>query len=96
MSCDKYVKKTIHPYARNNSGTHGPFRETELVYPPFTLPARPFSWTMLSNDIDGKKRSITELATRFGIDFRPEREPVLPFKTNWAQDACNQRGLLFP
>ena len=93
MSCDKYVKKTIHPYARNNSGTHGHFRETELVYPPFTLPARPFSWTMLSNDVGGKQRSITELATRFGIDFCPEYEPVLPFKTNWVQDARNQRAI---
>ncbi len=42
MSSESYVKTTIHPYKAGNNKTHSHFRETELVYPPFSLPARPF------------------------------------------------------
>lgn len=37
----------IHPYKKNNPKSHGHLLETELVYSPFSLPARPFGWTML-------------------------------------------------
>lgn len=52
MSADEYRKLTVHPYKNGNSKTHGHFRETELVYPPYSLPARPFGWTMLRKGDD--------------------------------------------
>lgn len=90
MSPDSYVKKTVHPYKTNNSKTHGHFLETELVYPPFSLPARPFGWTMLKK---GEDDNIGKLARRLAIDYDPDREPNLPFPTNWVQDAINQRAI---
>ena len=47
MSPVIHSKTSIHPYKNINPDTHGHFRETELKYPPFSLPARPFGWTML-------------------------------------------------
>ena len=93
MSPEKYVKMTIHPYAKNNSQTHGHFRETELVYPPFSLPARPFSWTMLTKGSGDHTQKIEDFAERKGIEFHPEFEPDLSFETNWIQDARNQRAI---
>jgi len=49
MSPDKYIRKVIHPYKNSNSKSHGHFLETELHYLPFSLPARPFGWTMVPN-----------------------------------------------
>lgn len=85
MSADSYIKKNDHPYKYRNPMTHGHFLETNLVYPSFSLPARPFGWTLLDN--------VPDLAERFGIDYASEREPDLPFKTSWVQDAVNQRAI---
>ena len=93
MSADTYSKMTIHPYKKGNSKVHGHFLETELIYPPFTLPARPFGWTMLRKGNDRGDENIISLADRFGIDYDPEREPDLDFNTNWVQDAENQRAV---
>lgn len=90
MSPDSYVKKTVHPYKASNPKTHGHFLETELVYPPFSLPARPFGWTMLGKD---NQDNIGNLVRRFAIEYDPCREPDLPFPTNWVQDAVNQRSI---
>ena len=92
MSADTYKKTTIHPYKRN-SGSHGHFLETDLTYPPYSLPARPFSWTMLKKNENGCERTIFDLAQKYGIDYREEREPNLGFSTNWVQDATNQREI---
>lgn len=93
MSSETYKKTIIHPYKKGNSGSHGHFLETELVYPPFSLPARPFSWTMLKKNENGCERTIFDLAQKHGIDYREEREPQLNFSTNWVQDATNQREI---
>jgi hypothetical protein len=95
MSGDVYSKTTIHPYKIGNPKTHGHFRDTDLIYPPFSLPARPFGWTMLRKGKDKGDENITRLAERFGIDYNREREPILPFSTptNWLQDATNQRAV---
>lgn len=90
MSPDSYVKMSVHPYKERNRKTHGHFLETELVYPPFSLPARPFGWTMLCKANDD---NISNLVRRFAIDYDPDREPDLPFNTNWVQDAANQRAI---
>ena len=93
MSADEYRKLTVHPYKNGNSKTHGHFRETELVYPPYSLPARPFGWTMLRKGDDKGDANITRLVDRLGIDYDSAREPDLPFITNWVQDARNQRAI---
>ncbi len=90
MSPDTFVKTTIHPYKASNNSTHKHFRETELVYHPYSLPARPFGWTMLRK---GNEDNIGNLIRKFGIDYDPYREPDLPFPTNWVQDADNQRAI---
>ena len=90
MSPDSYTKITIHPYKASRNSTHQHFRETELNYPPFSLPARPFGWTMLRK---GNENNIDQLVRRFAIDYDPDREPHLPFLTNWVQDAENQRAI---
>ena len=90
MSPDRYVKMSVHPYKASNPKTHGHFYETELIYPPFSLPARPFGWTMLRK---ANEDNIGNLARRFAIDYDPNREPNLPFATNWVQDATNQRAI---
>lgn len=90
MSPDTYTKITVHPYKASNNSTHKHFRETELKYPPFSLPARPFGWTMLRK---GNDDNIRNLVRKFAIDYDPNREPNLPFPTNWVQDADNQRAI---
>lgn len=93
MSPDTYIKTTVHPYKKGNSSTHGHFLETDLIYPPFSFPARPFAWTMLCRNVGGVQKTIRDLADKFGIDYREDREPDLPFRTNWVQDAENQREI---
>lgn len=90
MSPDSYRKINIHPYKKTSKETHSHFLETELVYPPYSLPARPFRWTMLTKD---GKDNINGLVSKYAIDYDQRREPVLKFDTNWVQDATNQRAI---
>ena len=86
MSEKAHSKTTIHPYKKSNSVTHGHFLETVLVYPPFSLPARPFAWTMLRKGDDNKDdQNIRRLADSQNIDYDKAREPQLSFSTNWIQ-----------
>jgi ATP-dependent exoDNAse (exonuclease V) alpha subunit len=93
MSPDKYIRITEHPYKKNNSKSHGHFLETELHYPPFSLPARPFGWTMLRKGNEHNDDNISHLTAMYNIDYDPNREPDLGFNTNWVQDADNQRAI---
>lgn len=94
MSSDTYSKITVHPYKKNNPKTHGHFRETELIYPPYSLPGRPFGWTMVNRKNSfGKDVPMEKFADKEGIDFDPDSEPDLGWKTNWIQDATNQRSI---
>ena len=93
MSANQHFRVNIHPYKNSNPATHGHFRETELVYPPYSLPARPFAWTMLRKGNDQEDENIRRLADTYSIDYDPAREPKLSFTTNWIQDAVNQRAI---
>jgi hypothetical protein len=94
MSEKTHSKIAVHPYKDSNPATHGHFRETELVYPPFSLPARPFAWTMLRKGRYNKNDdNIQHLVSRYNIGYDPTKEPELPFPTNWVQDAVNQRAI---
>lgn len=92
MSENAYMRTEEHPYKRRNPSTHGHFQVTELRYPPYSLPARPFGWTMLHKG-SGQDRNIEKLVERHGIAYDADREPILPFETNWVQDAVNQRAI---
>ena len=85
MSDQQLHKQTVHPYKQNNPETHGHFLPTEVIYPPFSFPARPFAWLMHPN--------IDELAPSYGIDYKPEREPVLGFNSTWVQEADNHKAI---
>ncbi|MDD4431055.1 MAG: AAA family ATPase [Bacteroidales bacterium] len=83
----------IHPYKKNNPKSHGHFLETELVYSPFSLPARPFGWTMLNKSNESNNYNIVRLTEMHNIDYDQSKEPDLGFKTNWVQEASNQRAI---
>lgn len=85
MSDQELHKSTVHPYKQNNPQTHGHFLPTEVVYPAYSFPARPFAWLM--------HPAIDELAPVYGIDYKPEREPVLGFNSTWVQEADNHRAI---
>lgn len=85
MSAQQLHKTTVHPYKQSNAKTHGHFLPTEIIYPPYSFPARPFAWLMRQN--------IEILSNTYGIDYHPEVEPVLEFKTNWIQEASNHRAV---
>ena len=93
MSPDEYKKISIHPYKKGNSKTNGHFRETELIFPPYSLPARPFGWTILRKSGEKDDANIARLVERLGIDYDSAREPDLSFVTRWVQDARNQRAI---
>ena len=93
MSEDTYIRTTVHPYTKKSPSTHGHFTETELVYPPFSYPARPYAWTMLNKSGQNNNENIKGLIEKYDIGFDSGKEPDLYFKTNWAQDAENQRAI---
>lgn len=87
MSQVSHTRKTIHPYKKNNPKTHGHFLQTELVYPEYSLPARPFRWTMKEKDNSYK------LFDLYNIDYDENREPIFDFNTIWVQEAQNQKEI---
>lgn len=89
MSDDEYIKTVKHPYNK----TYKHFLDTELKFPPYSLPARPFRWTMLCMGNEKENENISSLSEQYGIDYNPQNEPNLSFTTNWVQDASNQRAI---
>ncbi len=85
MSPQEMVRTTVHPYKKSNPRTHGHFLPTDVIYPPYSFPARPFAWLMRDN--------IDQIYDSYNIDYRHEREPVLKFNTMWVQDADNQKAI---
>ncbi len=85
MSPREIVKTTVHPYKKSNPSTHGHFSPTEVVYPAYSFPARPFAWLMREN--------IEAWKDAYQISYKPEREPALKFDTIWVQDAENHRAI---
>ena len=93
MSEGTYTEEKNHPYKKYFPKTHGHFLPTNLDYPPFSFPARPFAWTMQSKTNSlGEKISIEEWADKKGIEYDPDIEPDIK-NTNWIQEADNQRNI---
>ena len=59
------------------------FEDVELHYPPYSLPSKPYFWTM--------KNNIEEKSKYYDIDYNEENEPIS--KTTWIQTKNNQRGI---
>ncbi|MBE6005416.1 MAG: RNA helicase [Lachnospiraceae bacterium] len=85
MSPKEIIRTTEHPYRKSNPATHGHFLPTDVTYPPYSFPARPFAWLM--------KDWIAGIKDIYNIDYQEEREPVLKFKTMWVQDAENHKAI---
>lgn len=87
MSPCEIVKETIHPYKKNknNESTHGHFRPTDITYPAYSFPARPFAWMM--------KENIEQWKDVYNIDYQSEREPKLSFYNPWVQEGENQKAI---
>ncbi len=85
MSDRPLVRVSEHPYKKRNPATHGHFQETEIVYPAYSFPTRPFAWLM--------KDGIPKLIDNYGINIDESIEPDLPFKTNWIQERNNHKAI---
>ena len=90
MSPQGHKRITVHPYKKNNKKMYGHFQETEMTYPPFSLPARPFRWLMLAKDND---KNIDNLVQAYNIAYDSSREPDLGDWNNWVQHAENHRAI---
>lgn len=83
MSPNPIIRKVNHPYIESSPDTHSHFLPTEQTFPAYSLPGRPYLWTMLNHGFDYEK---------LGINYRQELEDSLNlnFSTNWIQTAENQ------
>lgn len=95
MSSVGLHKEQIHPYKKNNPNTHGHFMPTDVVYPPFSLPGRPYRW-MRKEIVTGNKNTVG-LKDIYGIDYDPSIEPTFEWMKNnqegWVQEADNHRAI---
>ena len=85
MSSQEVIRITEHPYKKSSPTTHGHFLPTEIRYPAYSFPARPFAWLMRDN--------LLAVKDAYNIDFQQEREPHLRFNTIWVQDAENHKAV---
>ncbi|EAQ80564.1 ATP-dependent DNA helicase [Blastopirellula marina] len=99
MADFEFDRVVEHPYAKNNSKTHGHFRPTALRHPAYSAAAVPFLW-MMRDQVFGnpKNKEIIPKVDRYPIDgvdleFEPSEEE-LGFNTNWVQDRRNHLALL--
>lgn len=94
MAEETYKTYEIHPYKNSSPETHGHFLPTELIYPPYSFPARPYGWMLRSKKSITSNDNIEALKNKYGIEFNADFEPELPFNTYWVQDARNHRAIL--
>lgn len=85
MSAIPMVRSTVHPYKTYRYPTHQHFLPTDITYPAYSFPARPFAWLICDN--------INNVKDIYNIDFIEEREPVLKVNTIWVQEADNQKAI---
>jgi len=77
-----FTRMVSHPYS-GTSASHKHFLPTVYRHPPYSAACIPFLWMMSETAI--KK------AEDLGLDYRPEFEPELGFKTIWVQDKLRCR-----
>lgn len=92
MSPHGLARTITHPYRRDDQGTHGHFRPTNLNYPAYSAAAVPFRWMMKGSFRGNESPRLQE---HFPLDEVTEGlEPDLGFSTEWWQDYRNQTALL--
>lgn len=77
MSSQQFVAVTRHPYMQYGYEEYQHFLPTENVYPPYSLPARPFAWLL--------KKSMHDLNHKFDLHIDEEVENSWPRGKNWLQ-----------
>lgn len=92
-----FTKEHTHPYSKTSPNTHSHFAPTTLRFPAYSAPGVPFRW--FQRDLVWGKQDdkwpIRGLNQDFPLDdVSVSREPELPFKTTWIQDAENHRALM--
>ena len=85
MSDKDLVRTTVHPYKKSSPSSHGHFQDTEIIYPAYSFPARPFAWLM--------KNNMSALIENYGIQVDQSIEPLLGFETNWIQERDNHKAI---
>ena len=85
MSPVPLLRSIKHPYAAF-SDAHHHFLPTDVTFPAYSFPAKPFFWLMRDH--------VEKVKDIYNIDFQPEREPNLSSKAKyWVQDAENQKAI---
>jgi energy-coupling factor transporter ATP-binding protein EcfA2 len=83
-----------HPYEKSSPTTHGHMAPTPLTYEAYSAAAVPFRW-MLREQVEGNaKFGVASKADQLHLDWEPDREPEMNFKTSWVQEGTNQRLML--
>lgn len=95
MSATVLHTTQIHPYKKNNPETHGHFLPTEVTYPAYSLPGRPYRW-MRKENIAGSK-NVIGLQEVYGIPYNKAIEPTFTWMHNndegWIQEADNHKAV---
>ncbi|RLA43549.1 MAG: RNA helicase, partial [Gammaproteobacteria bacterium] len=82
-----------HPYQKSSS-THEHFADTPFTFSAHAAAAVPYRW-MLKKQVEGDfKEGIIGKAESLRLNWEPEREPDMNFKTAWVQEGTNQRVML--
>lgn len=87
MSPVAHTRTIEHPYVKWGNKDYEKYRPTELVYPPFSCPARPFGWTLKERYEDD------DFAESHCINFNRAKEPNLGFESAWVQGPENQKNI---
>ncbi len=77
MSSQQFVAVSTHPYVGYGYEEYQHFLPTENVYPPYSLPARPFAWLL--------KKSMHDLNLKYDLQIDEEVETNWPRGKNWLQ-----------
>lgn len=95
MSAMELHATEIHPYKKNNPETLGHFLPTEVTYPAYSLPGRPYRW-MRKENVTGN-RDIIGLQEIYGIRYNKAIEPTFTRMRNndegWIQEADNHKAV---
>lgn len=85
MSPTQFVAITKHPYVEYGYEEYKHLLPTENIYPPYSLPARPFAWLL--------KKSMHDLNLRYDLGIDEEAESNWPRGKNWLQFGESHRAV---
>lgn len=85
MSNRSYVIKSEHPYVKYGYEEYQHLLPTENVYPPFSLPARPFRWLL--------KSSMHDINQKYNLCIDEEQENNWHRGKSWLQFGDNHQAV---